>query len=111
MSPVSLFPTERPFQLNGCPGLGCVLFRRDVWARVPEPWFDLKAQEYGSDLYFYTKCQQAGVEVWVQPKVMCEQIDYYVVGVQDYHQRLQEDPDFASNGYIIGLPEGSGRPR
>ena len=103
MSPVSLFPTDKPFKLNGCPGLGCVLIQRQVFARVPRPWFDLKEGHYGSDLYFYTKVQEAGVDVWVHPQVACDQIDYTVVGMQDYHERLQHDPSFAGSGYIIGM--------
>ena len=31
MSPVTLFPTKEPFKLDGCPGLGCVLLRREVF--------------------------------------------------------------------------------
>lgn len=102
MSPLSVFPTDRPFKLNGCPGLGCVLMKRQVFERVPSPWFDLKEKGYGSDLYFYTKCRDAGVEVWVDPRVRCGQIDYKIWDYSDYEQRLLDDPTFPVSGSILG---------
>jgi hypothetical protein len=102
MSPVSLFPTDAPFRLNGCPGLGCVLIAREVFEKVPYPWFDLAEGRYGSDLYFYTKCLDAGFDVWVNPRVRCGQIDYVVVSYDDYQQRLQTDPAFAGSGVLLG---------
>jgi hypothetical protein len=115
-SPVSLFPTDRPFMLDpkghgGCPGLGCVLIRREVFERVPKPWFDLKENYYGSDMYFWTKVRDAGFDVWVNPAVQCGQIDYEVTSIHDYHKRLTEDKDFAASGYIIGSDGWSGAHR
>jgi len=104
-SPVSVFPEDRPFKLGekgGCPGLGCVLIAREVFETVPYPWFDLQESKYGSDMFFFTKLRDAGYEVWVDPSVQCWQIDYTVVGVEDYHRRLKEDHAFAGSGYIIG---------
>lgn len=102
MSPLSVFPTETPFKLNGCPGLGCVLIKRSVFERVPSPWFDLKEKGYGSDLYFYTKCRDVGVEVWVDPRVRCGQIDYKIWDFHDYEERLKNDPSFPVSGSILG---------
>lgn len=104
-TPVSIFPEDKPFKLGpkgGCPGLGCVLIQREVFEKVPYPWFDLSEGHYGSDMYFYTKAFEKDLEVWIQPKVMAGQIDYTVVSVEDYHRRLQDDPTFASSGFIIG---------
>jgi len=106
-SPVSLFPTDRPFQLNGCPGLGCLLIERQVFEKMPPPWFQLKDGEggYRSDMYFFKHARDAGFPVWVQPAVACGQIDYQVVGLEDYKQRLETDPAFAGSGFIIGTAE------
>lgn len=104
-TPVSVFPHQGPFRID-CPGLGCVLIERQVFERMPRPWFDLSAEKYGSDMYFYTKVKQAGIEVWAHPGVFCDQIDYTVVGYRDYQKRLKDDPTFASRGFIIGAPDG-----
>lgn len=101
-SPVSLFPQEEPFQLDGCPGMGCVLIKREVFEKLDFPWFDLKEGMYGQDIFFYTRVYDAGISVWVHPKVRCGQIDHCVVSWEDYAERLERDPSFAGSGYIIG---------
>lgn len=104
MSPVSIFPTDTPFKAD-CFGLGCVLFRREVFEQMDPPWFDLKADHYGSDMYFYTKWKKMGGEVWGTPKVVPDQIDYTVVGYADYKERMEHDPSFAGSGVLIAPPE------
>ncbi len=101
MCPVKYFPRTEPFQLKGCPGLGCVLFERRVFETLPYPWFDLAEGKYGSDLYFYTNALKAGIEVWVDPTVLCQQIEYTVWDERHY-QRALEDPNFGVTGFIIG---------
>ena len=113
-TPVTMFPLDRPFRLakaGGCCGLGCVLIRRDVFEAIPYPWFDLKEKNpqtlegYGSDMYFYTQVKDAGVEVWIDPRVRCEHMDYTQASMDDYIARLErKDPDL-NRGYIIGAPE------
>lgn len=107
MTPVTIFPTDQPFKLTGNPGLGCVLIKREVFENgiVTYPWFDLKEKAYGSDMFFYSNMVKAGIEIWAHPGVMCEQIDYTVVSVSDYHERIKNDRAFADSGYIIGTAE------
>lgn len=104
-SPVTMFPTDRPFAISeqggGCPGLGCVLIAREVFERVPYPWFDLKESNYGSDMYFYTKVREAGIQVWVEPAVRCGHMDYTEVTFDDYLQRIKDDPKFLASGFLI----------
>lgn len=102
MSPVSLYPQDQPFRLKGCPGLGCVLFKREVFETLPWPWFDLKEGHYGSDLYFFTQAAKADIETWVDPRVQCGQVEYKVWTHDDYVQRVEGDPTFAGSGWIIG---------
>ena len=109
MTPVTLYPQDKPFLLKGCPGLGCVLFQRAVFEQMPFPWFDLKEGHYGSDLYFFTNALKDGIETWVDPTVKCGQIEYKVWEHADYINRLETDPTFGNAGFIMAEPsEGAG---
>ena len=100
-SPVSIFPTEKPFQVD-CSGLGCVLFKRKVFEVLKRPWFDLDAVKYGSDIYFYTNAKKAGLELWVDPTIRCGQIDYYQTTIDDWKWQIENNPVFGKWGFIIG---------
>ena len=95
-TPITVYDERGPFRVD-CPGMGCVLMERKVFETIPEPWFDLKANDpglkngYGQDLFFYTKVRWAGIEVWATPDVVCDQIDTYVVGYKDYRKKLAEN--------------------
>lgn len=91
-TPVSIFPTDKPFYLDeqggGCPGVGCVLIRREVFEAIEPPWFDLKENFYGSDMYFFTKVRDKGFQVWIDPTVRCSHMDYVAWDFDDYARRL-----------------------
>ena len=103
-SPVTGFPLTEPFRVDN-PGLGCVLFQREAFKTLAEPFFDLAAKKYGSDMYFFSKVKWAGVEVWAHPGVMCDQIDYKVERFADYLKRIQEDPKYVASGVVLGTSE------
>jgi hypothetical protein len=100
-TPVTVFPTDKPFRVD-CPGLGCVVFKREAFEKVKFPWFDLKEAGYGSDMYYYTKAKEAGVQVWANPAIMCDQISYTLDTYETYKRRVKEDPNFVKGGFIIG---------
>ncbi len=99
-SPVRIFPQDRPFRVD-CPGLGCVVFKRSVFERLPRPWFDLSANRYGSDMFFFTNAKRAGIETWCDPSVRCGQVDYTVITYEAYEKRLKDD-EWLSKGVILG---------
>ena len=72
---------------------------------MPFPWFDLKENMYGSDMYFYSKVKWAEIPVWVDPTVRCDQIDYKIESFEDYERRLKEDPGYVKSGVLIGTTE------
>ncbi|MGI9298578.1 MAG: hypothetical protein ACR2QC_11885 [Gammaproteobacteria bacterium] len=109
-TPVTIFPQDEPFKLgdsksSGVPGFGCVLIKREVLEAMTPPWCEISEGKHGSDMYFYKHACDAGAEVWIHPGVMCGQIDYNVFSVEDYYDRMAEDPEFGGSGYIIGMPE------
>lgn len=109
-TPIPVYDERGPFPLHkkagGCPGMGCVLISMEVFRAIEEPWFDLKANDYGKrngygqDLYFYTKVRHAGFQVWVDPSVLCDQVDSQIVGYADYRRRLAEDKRIGAGGFI-----------
>lgn len=100
-SPVSIFPTDAPFKVD-CAGVGCVLIKRHVLETMPYPWFDLSAQRFGSDMYFYKHAKDHGFQLWADPRVQCGQVDYYVTDIEDWKHQVDTNPAFAGRGYIIG---------
>lgn len=106
-TPVSLFPRDTAFEIDHI-GLGCALIKRKVFETLAEPWFDVKSgrkgklEGYGSDMYFFTNVKDAGFQVWCDPTIICGQIDYYVTDIDDYMWQLENNPQFAGRGYVIG---------
>lgn len=105
-SPVTAWPATGTFRVDHT-GLGCVLFKREVFEHpmMKHPWFDMNATKYGSDMYFFTKVKDAGIEVWANADVMVDQIDYKVETFDDYKKRITEEPAFASSGVVLGTSE------
>lgn len=101
-TPITLFPKTEPFRID-CGGLGCILLKRKVFETIPYPWFDLKVNGYGSDIYFSKHVKDHGLEMWCDPSVRCGQIDYYETNLDDYEWQLANNPGFASRGFIVGM--------
>lgn len=63
-----------PFEVDAG-GAGCLLIRRDVFDLVNWPWFKWVEFEDGSqeseDIYFFRKCNEAGLRVMVDPQIIC----------------------------------------
>ena len=45
-------------------GFGAVLMRKDVFERVPQPWFLAEGHHGGEDLKFCRKAKEHGIELW-----------------------------------------------
>jgi hypothetical protein len=113
--PVSMFPEDSTFKVH-CPGMGCVLMKREVLENIEAPWFDLKegwdkqtdkTYGYGQDIYFYSKVADAGHEVWVDSSIHCGQVYEGNISIHEYRKKIA-DPDFKPAGAIIGYGEGEG---
>jgi hypothetical protein len=54
----ALFPLDKPFDVEGA-GMGCVMIKKQVFDRTPQPWFKMelgdKGISVGEDLYFFRK--------------------------------------------------------
>lgn len=116
--PVSIFPEDSMFKAH-CPGMGCVLMKREVFEQIDAPWFDLKegfSKEngkiygYGQDIFFYSKVADAGLDVWVDSSIHCGQVQDYTISIHEYKKKIS-DPEFKPNGMIIGEGESEGAVR
>ena len=56
-------------------GFGCALVKREVFERLPYPWFKYVLYDNGSflseDLYFCNMANQNGIEIWADTRVRC----------------------------------------
>lgn len=87
ISPISLFTENSMLKIDVC-GMGCVLFKSDVFRKLEEPWFDMK-EGYGQDVYFYRKVKNAGIDVWVDTGIQCgQQAERKVTSIEDYREHL-----------------------
>ena len=63
-----------PFEVDAG-GAGCLMIRRDVIEKIKWPWFRWIENEDGSqvseDIFFFKKCNFAGLRVTVDPQVIC----------------------------------------
>jgi len=59
-------PPNRPF-INQVVATGCLLIKREVFKRIPKPWFSMGTPEnwLGEDVYFSKKARENGVEVYL----------------------------------------------
>jgi hypothetical protein len=68
--------TAGPFRIKHT-GFGCVMVRKDVFERIPYPWFRyIEARPDGvwgmtEDVYFAMMCLRHGVEMWTIPDLTC----------------------------------------
>lgn len=58
-------------------GAGCMLIKREVFARIPQPWFGHFEGGGTEDLYFAYKCMEAGVEWWVDWAIHCAHVGVF----------------------------------
>lgn len=71
---LTTFPENSLFKV-GCAGMGCILTKTSVFEKLSYPYFDDQEGKHGTDIYFATMLREAGVQVWADSSVICEQID------------------------------------
>ena len=50
---------------------GCLLIKREVFEKVPKPWFSLGTMDnwLGEDIFFAKKCKEFGIDSWINPNL------------------------------------------
>jgi len=61
---------EHVIEIDGC-GLGCILIKREVFEKIPKPWFERTTDRGGEDFDFCRKVQEAGFKIYADLSVMC----------------------------------------
>lgn len=52
-------------------GFGSVLIKREVFERMPKPWFAFDKYHTTEDLYFFDKAREMGIDTWVDYSQRC----------------------------------------
>ena len=57
-------------------GTGCIMIRRDVLEKMPQPWFEMLFDDkykliYGEDIYFCKKAQELGFDIFADRDRVC----------------------------------------
>lgn len=68
-------------------GAGCLLIKAEVFANVPEPWFQF-CDNLGEDFYFCVAARKAGYKVLVDTGVQCLHIGTHEIGADLWRQIL-----------------------
>ncbi|MEM2568073.1 MAG: hypothetical protein QXH20_06355 [Candidatus Bathyarchaeia archaeon] len=77
-------------------GLGFMLVMREVFEKIPEPWFKSTLQ-HGEDVYFCWKAQQHGFKVFVDTRVKCLHMADLFVGEKSALRELSKKQRFYSS--------------
>lgn len=70
---------NHPF-INQVIATGCLLIKREVFSRIPKPWFSMGTPEnwLGEDVYFSKKARENGVQVFLDDTQKIGHIGEYV---------------------------------
>ncbi len=72
-------------------GFGCVLVHRSVFEVLNRPWFKFIPGICSEDFYFFVEAQDAGFELWVNPKPDLGHIgDAPVITKKDFLEKLEK---------------------
>lgn len=74
--PFMQYPPSGLFEVDAV-GAGCMLIRRDVFMKVPYPWFkfgEIDANEFSEDFYFTHKAKHYGFPTLCDPTVQCKHL-------------------------------------
>lgn len=58
----------KPFRADVC-GFGCVLTHREMFEKIPHPWFRMVTEKCSEDFWFCVEAKKAGYELWATPKL------------------------------------------
>lgn len=81
-------------------GTGCILIAREVFERIPEPWFkyDYPIDEHGvvhypsEDIWFSRKCREAGIDLWLDTTIESAHHGTKWITSKDWEEARANDP-------------------
>ena len=64
---------------NYATATGCMLIKREVFEKIPRPWFSLGPIEkpVGEDIFFCSKAKEFGVEIYEDPTLVVKHIGIF----------------------------------
>ena len=89
-------PSDKPFLVKAA-GTGCVLIAREVFERIPWPWFEYHEEfdgtRIGEDIDFSMKAAKYGLQYMAHPKALCGHIkEVNLLDIVKKHNENKELP-------------------
>lgn len=84
-------------------GFGAVLMKRNIFERVPKPWFTIDANA-GEDIAFCVKAKEHGVRIFCDGRYTLGHIgDPPIVGEADYNKHMEDNKEMYSDRVKVAL--------
>jgi hypothetical protein len=95
------FP-EQLFEIDGC-GFGAVMMKREVFDRVPEPWFLLDWRA-GEDVAFCVAAKKHGVKIFADGRVKMQHVgESKIIDENTFKDHYREEAEFYKDKVKIKL--------
>ncbi len=71
-------------------GMGCTLIKREVFEKLPHPWFEYRWSEQSEEktiseeMKFFEDAKKAGFELWIDEYVICPHIHPVAYDIKDH---------------------------
>lgn len=59
---------KNPFMADVA-GFGCVMTHREMFEKIPEPWFQMITGRCSEDFFFCVEAKKAGYQLWIDPSL------------------------------------------
>jgi hypothetical protein len=92
---ITKIPTDGSLFRVDAAGLGCCLVDMKVYDKLTEPYHLFQRKPVmGEDIYFFNKCNEAGIETWADSSVLCGHLCESGNGILDYLAYADKNEDY-----------------
>lgn len=75
-----------PLQKIDAAGCACLLIRREVFEKIPQPWFGLSEWGAAEDISFFARVKKAGIPVYADTTIPIGHVGQYEFGLEDFER-------------------------
>ena len=89
MDNIANLSSWEPLQKIDAAGCACLLIRREVFEKIPEPWFALNEWGAAEDISFFCRVKKAGIDAYADTTVKCGHVGLHEFGEEDFNRAMQ----------------------